>query len=205
MHQGTVEVLFILGGNPVYTSPADLQFAEHLQKVGSVFRLSLYEDETSRLRHLASTRSALPRSVERCACVRRYGVHRSAADLAALPWSIGPRVCWASIEGDRSPDGLQIVKAYWRDQKHDLNSSGEFDEFWQTALHDGVIRDSAFETKAVRLKDGWQSHIAKSASPVSKPSTRASWKLCSTPIPRSTTVVTRTTAGSRNSRNPSLN
>ncbi|NOT26235.1 MAG: TAT-variant-translocated molybdopterin oxidoreductase [Acidobacteria bacterium] len=49
MYAGTVEYLLILGGNPVYTAPADLNFAAALQRVPARAHLSLYEDETSAL------------------------------------------------------------------------------------------------------------------------------------------------------------
>ena len=47
MEQGRVEFLVILGGNPVYTAPADLNFVEHLQKVPLRIHHGLYVDETS--------------------------------------------------------------------------------------------------------------------------------------------------------------
>ena len=47
MYAGTVEFLLILGGNPVYTAPADLNFAVAMQRVPARAHLSLYEDETS--------------------------------------------------------------------------------------------------------------------------------------------------------------
>ena len=37
----------ILGGNPVYNAPADVDFARALEKVGFSAHLSLYDDETS--------------------------------------------------------------------------------------------------------------------------------------------------------------
>ena len=46
MEAGLVELLVILGGNPVYTAPADFHFAEHLAKVPLRMHLGLYEDET---------------------------------------------------------------------------------------------------------------------------------------------------------------
>jgi molybdopterin-containing oxidoreductase family iron-sulfur binding subunit len=49
MNAGTVEFLLVLGGNPVYTAPADLDFAAAMQKVPMRAHLSLYEDETSAL------------------------------------------------------------------------------------------------------------------------------------------------------------
>ena len=48
MEHGRVELLLILGGNPVYWAPVDFQFTERLQKVPLRFHLSLYQDETSR-------------------------------------------------------------------------------------------------------------------------------------------------------------
>ena len=48
---GKVDVLLIIGGNPVLTAPADLEFAARLATVGFRVRLGLYDDETSHLCH----------------------------------------------------------------------------------------------------------------------------------------------------------
>ncbi len=44
---GTVETLLILGGNPVYNAPADLDWVQMQRKAGEVIRLGYYEDETA--------------------------------------------------------------------------------------------------------------------------------------------------------------
>src|SRR5581483_7740741 len=49
MNGGKVDFLVIVGGNPAYTAPADLDFASALGKVAESVHLSLYEDETSKL------------------------------------------------------------------------------------------------------------------------------------------------------------
>ncbi len=49
MASGAVETLVILGGNPVYQSPAVLGFAGALKKVKNSVHVSLYQDETSSL------------------------------------------------------------------------------------------------------------------------------------------------------------
>jgi molybdopterin-containing oxidoreductase family iron-sulfur binding subunit len=49
MNAGQVELLLILGGNPVYNAPADLDFAAALRKVPLRIHHSLYKDETSEL------------------------------------------------------------------------------------------------------------------------------------------------------------
>src|SRR5207249_7756820 len=51
MAAGQVDTLLILGGNPVYTAPADLAFEEALRNVRLRIHHSLYHDETSFLCH----------------------------------------------------------------------------------------------------------------------------------------------------------
>jgi molybdopterin-containing oxidoreductase family iron-sulfur binding subunit len=45
--KGQVETLVILGGNPAYNAPADLEFAPLMQRVATTIRLGLHVDETS--------------------------------------------------------------------------------------------------------------------------------------------------------------
>jgi molybdopterin-containing oxidoreductase family iron-sulfur binding subunit len=51
MHDGRVEMLLILSGNPVFQAPADLDFATALDGVPYRVHLGLHEDETSVLCH----------------------------------------------------------------------------------------------------------------------------------------------------------
>jgi len=44
---GQVDTLFVMGGNPVFDAPADIDLAGKLEKVSKVIRVSLYEDETT--------------------------------------------------------------------------------------------------------------------------------------------------------------
>jgi molybdopterin-containing oxidoreductase family iron-sulfur binding subunit len=46
LNAGTVETLVLLGGNPVYNAPADLNWAATQRKAKTVVRLGYYEDET---------------------------------------------------------------------------------------------------------------------------------------------------------------
>lgn len=47
MKSGQVDLLVIVGGNPVYTAPADLEFTAAMEKVKTRIHLSLLYDETS--------------------------------------------------------------------------------------------------------------------------------------------------------------
>ena len=49
MHAGRVGLLLTLGGNPVYSAPADLTFADAMGKVALRVHLGLYHDETASL------------------------------------------------------------------------------------------------------------------------------------------------------------
>src|SRR5262249_54631433 len=51
MAGGGVDMLVILGGNPGFMAPADVDFAAHLAKVRLRIHLGLYEDETAALCH----------------------------------------------------------------------------------------------------------------------------------------------------------
>ena len=51
INAGSVQTLFILGGNPAYNAPADLDFTGLLKKVYQSVHLGLFEDETAKLCH----------------------------------------------------------------------------------------------------------------------------------------------------------
>ena len=99
MEAGQVQVLVILGNNPVFTAPADVKFAERLAKVGLVVYHSLYQDETSELAHwnIPDTHPLEtwgdPRSV------RRHGDADAAAHRAALRLSFRART---PLDADQS-------------------------------------------------------------------------------------------------------
>ena len=91
MQAGKVETLLILGGNPVYTAPADVPFAEALDKVAVPRAPRPLRGRDLGALPLAPARGALPRGLERRAGVRRHGEHPAAADRAALRGTVGAR------------------------------------------------------------------------------------------------------------------
>ena len=151
--RGEVQTLIVLGGNPAYNAPADLDFAQRLAKVPLRFHWSLYADETSQLcqwhlpaaHYLESWSDA--RAFDGTASIvqpliRPLYQGRSAHEFVAL------------LTGEKQTKGDEIVREYWR-RAADVEES-EFDDWWQTALHDGVIADSAFAALDVSLRDDWQ-------------------------------------------------
>ena len=86
---GAVDLLLIVGGNPVFNAPVELGMRDRLQKARVRAHLSLYDDETSRGLPVAPAGGALPGDLGRCARVRRHGHHPAAADSAAVRRPLG--------------------------------------------------------------------------------------------------------------------
>ena len=85
MNAGKVDVLVIVGGNPVYTAPADLRVRRRRSdKVPLRVHLSLHDDETSALCHWQIPEAHFLESWSDARALRRHRLDRAAADRAAL-------------------------------------------------------------------------------------------------------------------------
>jgi molybdopterin-containing oxidoreductase family iron-sulfur binding subunit len=152
---GQVDVLLILGGNPAFTAPADLAFADRLARVPLGVRLGLYDDETSAL-----CRWHIPEAHD----LEAWGDARASGGTVTIQQPL-----IAPLYGGRSaiellaavlkhPDhsGYEIVRATWRGAK----SAEQFETDWRTALHDGVVAGTEASPKRVALKAGWAEALA---------------------------------------------
>ena len=146
MQAGAVETLLILDGNPVYTAPADVPFAEALNKVAFRAHLSLYEDETSTLCHWQ-----LPEAhyLEGWSDGRAYDGTVSIQQPLIAPLYNGRTTHEVvSVLLGEPKSSYDIVREYWRHQR----PSDDFEAFWRKALHDGVIADSALPARVPTLQ-----------------------------------------------------
>ena len=137
MRAQRVETLFILDCNPVYTGPADLNFAQALQGVRETLHHGLYIDETAEQCrwHIPASHEleawSDARAYDGSACIQQpllaplYGGH-SAHELMAILTS----------ERDTTPHTL--VRATWQRRFAD-----QFEARWQESLREGVVRGSA--------------------------------------------------------------
>ena len=163
MEQGRVEFLVILGGNPVYTAPADLELRRAFAE-GS----PAHSPRPVRRRDLVSVplapaRGPLPGSLE-----RRRAYDGTASIVQPL---IEPLYQGRSAHEVRGAAGQSARDARPGDRPQRIGESvgklgtqkATFEQFWQQALHDGVIPDTAFQPKTVKLKEDWQKHPATAA------------------------------------------
>ncbi len=88
MNAGQVELLLILGGNPVYNAPADFAFAQGLQKVKNSIHASLHFNETSLKTSWQIPESHFLEEWGERSRLRRYSQHPAAANCAALRHAI---------------------------------------------------------------------------------------------------------------------
>ena len=153
MQGGRVSVLLILGGNPVYTAPADIAFAQALAQVGLRVHLSLYADETSSFCHWH-----LPEAhyLESWGDVRTLDGTVSLIQPLIAPLYGGRTISEvvAALTGQSEQTGHEIVRAYWRSRGLP-GAAGDFERAWERALHDGFIGGSQSRALEVRLQNNW--------------------------------------------------
>ena len=150
MAAGKVGFLVILGGNPVFDAPADLEFGKAMEKVDLRVHLGLYEDETSRLCHW---HVAQAHELESWSDAR--SMHGAVTILQPLiaPLYDGRTAHEVLAAFTEQPDKTahDIVKDYWKSRLAATGGGGDFDTAWRTALHDGIVKDSEFKAKDVRV------------------------------------------------------
>lgn len=168
MDAGSVDLLLILGGNPVYNAPADLRFRERMQALRErrerqgqpvlFAHLSLYQDETSRQCHWH-----LPEThyLEAWSDTRAYDGTASIVQPLIEPLYRGKsaHVLLAALTGHAGIPGLDILRGHWQRYWEARGGSGRFDEFWQTSVHDGVVAGSRHPPRNGQWKDDWQQHL----------------------------------------------
>jgi molybdopterin-containing oxidoreductase family iron-sulfur binding subunit len=151
MRTGKVDMLFILGGNPAYDAPAELDFAEALKNTRIPMRvhLGLYQDETAELCqwHISETHY-----LEAWGDARAYDGTVTIQQPLIAPLYGGKSVyeVIALLAGQAEATGHEVVQGYWKNR----HAGQDFEMFWRKSLHDGWIEGTQFEPKQVELKPG---------------------------------------------------
>ena len=140
LNAGKVDFLVILGANPVYDAPADLAFAEAMQRAALRVHAGLYSDETAELCHWHCPAA---HSLESWSDGRGYdgtiGIVQPL--IAPLYDSHSAHEILALFTGDSGKSGHDIVRGYWQSQRPEKDKA--FEALWERSLHDGVVAGTA--------------------------------------------------------------
>jgi len=150
MAAGKVDTLLVLGTNPVYSAPADLEFAARLRHVPFSVSLALYEDETANAcnwcipaTHDFETWSDA-RAFDGTITIQQpqvrplYGGHAAQEVIAVLL-------------GEPTSAPFDLLRKAWQDRAQQENR-GDFEQFWHAALQVGIVPDSASAALPVQAK-----------------------------------------------------
>jgi molybdopterin-containing oxidoreductase family iron-sulfur binding subunit len=140
LNGGKVDLLIVLGGNPVYTAPADLDFADALGKAQLRVHLSLHEDETSALCHWQIPEAHF---LEAWSDARGFDGTASIVQPLIAPLYGGKSAhdVLAAL-GDRPEQSAHDrIREFWKVDKDEKT--------WRRWLHDGVVSNTAFAPKNV--------------------------------------------------------
>ena len=133
LESGQVNLLIILGTNPVYSAPADLNFAQAMTKAPLRVHLSPYQDETSELCQWHVPESHYLESwSDACSFDGTWSIIQPL--IAPLYRSRTAHELIAALSDRPERSSYDIVREYWR-----TKLTGDFDKAWRRALHDGLV------------------------------------------------------------------
>ena len=149
LNAGQVETLVILGANPVYTAPAELDWANTQRKAKMVARLGYYEDET-----FPSCDWHFPAAHY----LESWGDARTADGtlvpiqplIAPLFGGLTELEVLARIAGSVATDPYSIVRETFRG----FIEGADPESAWRKFLHDGFLGNSQAKPVEVKLNTG---------------------------------------------------
>ena len=141
INAGQVQTLIMVGVNPVYDAPADLQFEAALKKVKTRILLSEFRDETG---VLCDWHIPMAHFLESWSDTRAHdGTVTIIQPLIAPLYSgVTAHQLFSILNGKADQSPHDIVKGYWAGQAGNAN----FETFWERALNDGIVPNTAVPT-----------------------------------------------------------
>jgi MoCo/4Fe-4S cofactor protein with predicted Tat translocation signal len=146
LNAGQVELLVILGGNPVYDAPVDFDFATAMQKAKMRVHSGLYQDETAELCHWhAPAAHSLESWSDGRAFDGTVGIVQPL--ISPIYDSHSAHEVVALFTSDAGKTGHELVRAYWQSQRPEKDKA--FEALWETSLHDGLVSGTALPAISV--------------------------------------------------------
>ncbi|MDZ7715845.1 MAG: TAT-variant-translocated molybdopterin oxidoreductase [Balneolaceae bacterium] len=158
MNNGNIDTVVMVGTNPVFTAPADLNFDEALNNVETSMHLSLYVDETS-----SSTNWHVNRAhyLEAWGDGYSYTGARSVIQPQIEPLfsGISEIEFLNTIVSGEQTKGYELVQNTWK-QFYSTN----FKSKWEKILHDGIDGENIFPASNVSLKRRFSAQLRNALS-----------------------------------------
>ncbi len=138
LYNGSVELLLMLGGNPVYNAPSDFDFRSRLAKAKTSIHVSSHPDETS-----MHCQWQVPEShpLEDWGDIRGYD-----GTVSIIQPTINPLYdshsyiqLLDSILQFPGRTSYEIVRSYWQAQ----HQGNDFDDWWERSLRTGIVANTA--------------------------------------------------------------
>jgi len=135
---GTVETLLILGGNPAFNAPADFEFTKALSRIGFKVHLTPHENETS---VLCDWKIPETHYLEGWGDIRAFDGSVSIIQPLIQPLydSRSPIEIASLLLGRAGSSGYDQVRDYWKATV----TAGDFEGWWRSVLHQGLVPNSA--------------------------------------------------------------
>jgi molybdopterin-containing oxidoreductase family iron-sulfur binding subunit len=149
MRGGKVDLLLILGGNPAYDAPAELEFASALKSNAVNLKLFLgsHRNETA---ELCQWHVPEAHYLESWSDARAYDGTVSIIQPLIEPLYGGKTAheIITILAGQSGITGHDLIQGYWQKQ----HAGADFDAFWRKSLHDGWVAGTTYAPKNVALK-----------------------------------------------------
>jgi molybdopterin-containing oxidoreductase family iron-sulfur binding subunit len=142
MNAGKVDWLVILNSNPIYSAPADLEFATAFDKVNIVAHLGSHLDETGQISHWHIPSAHY---LESWSDARAYDGTVSIVQPLIDPLYGGRSAhhVFQTLLNEPMLSPYEAVRETWKPA-----IKGDFETGWRKSLHDGWIADSALSNTA---------------------------------------------------------
>ena len=151
LNNGDVDTVVLIGTNPAFTAPSDLNFADALSNATEVIHLSDYYDETSKLAKWHINRAHF---LEAWGDGFSYTGTRSIIQPQIEPLYSGvSEIEFLDIilNGEKS-NGYDLVQETWK-----TYFSSNFKKQWEQTLHDGLAGDERFPAVSPSISSGFTS------------------------------------------------
>ncbi|MBU6399480.1 MAG: TAT-variant-translocated molybdopterin oxidoreductase [Verrucomicrobia bacterium] len=164
LHGGRVDTLVMIGGNPGYTAPAELDWTKTQRLAKTVLRLGYYEDETF---------PACDWHLPLAHYLESWGDARTSdGTLVPIQPLIEPLFGGLTeLEVLARLGGLDKTRPYdiARETFRGLAGEADFEERWKKFLHDGLLADSAAKPVQAALDWSKTAQLVGGATPMAVP------------------------------------